>query len=192
MLLKRSLKLLHELGTVGLMGGMAAQMVLAAASTELAPGDFAVVRRVIVNLSQWLLLPSLMLVLVSGAFSIAAHKPFLSAEWALVKALMTPLVLEGTFLMVIRPAKAAAKLSAAIAEGTASDKAPALLAKNLRDESWGLWIMMVLFLAQIVLAIWRPRLRPRRAPDREITEAGPAAAQEGEPSDSENAPMPAA
>lgn len=179
-LLKRTLKLLHELGTVGVMGAMAAQLVLASASADMGMGDLAVVRQVMLAVAQWLLLPSLGLVLVSGAFAIAAHKPFLSAEWALVKAIMTPLILEGTFMMVMRPAKGAAKLTAKMAGGAAPEDAAAKLETLLQHEQWGLWVMLVLFLAQIVLAIWRPRLRPRRAPEPGEGEAS-SAPEEAEP-----------
>lgn len=163
MLSKRILKILHELGTVGVMGALAAQMVLAAVGATLEPEAHAVLRQGIHILARTLLFPSLLVCLVSGIFALALHKPFLNAEWAIAKALMTPLVLEGVFLVVMSPAKAAAKLSAQIAEGGASEKVQEALETALSRERWGAWVVMLMFFAQIVLGVWRPRLRPRSA-----------------------------
>lgn len=157
--MKRTLKFLHEVGTVGVMGAVAAQIVLASIGPNLPAAEHAVLRQGILALARWLLLPSLGLVLLSGVFAMAVHKPFHNADWAWVKALMTPLVLEGTFIAVEGPARAAAKLSKRVAEG--DEAAEAALANTLGHEWWGLWIVMLLFAAQIVLAVYRPRLRPR-------------------------------
>ncbi|MEO1227865.1 MAG: hypothetical protein AAFZ18_03095 [Myxococcota bacterium] len=177
MLSKRILKILHELGTVGVMGALAAQMVLAVVGAGLDPEGHAVLRQAIHVLARTLLLPSLMVCLVSGVFAMAFHRPFLNAEWAIAKALMIPLLLEGTFLVVMTPAKTAAKLTARIAEGDASEKVQHALDVALGRERYGAWVIMAMFFAQIVLGVWRPRMRPRPAPSTEAG-GGPSASSE--------------
>lgn len=157
--MKKLLKFLHEVGTVGVMGAVAAQLILSFAAADLAPVEHAALRQGIVVMCRWLLIPSLGLVLISGLLAMALHKPFHNADWSWVKAIMTPLILESTFLVVESPARAAAELSRKVAEGDPS--AGAVLAQALYRERWGLFIVLGLFTANIVLAVWRPRLRPR-------------------------------
>ena len=63
----------------------------------------------------------------------------------------------------------AAELSAQAAAGAGD---PALLAAAVRTEWGGLWIILGLSIANIVLAVWRPRLsrKPAREPDDAPTE----------------------
>ena len=142
------------------MGGVAAQMVLANMGPGLSPAEHAILRQVIWRLAQWVTGPSLALVLLSGVLAMAFHRAFQNAQWVMVKVLMTPLLLEGSFLAILSPARGAARLTQAIADGRLEvvDKLDRLLVR----ERWGLWVMVVLFTAQIVLGVWRPKLADRR------------------------------
>jgi hypothetical protein len=62
---------------------------------------------------------------------------------------------EGTLLTIDASARKAAALSALAATGGGD---PALLAEVIRTERGGLWFLLALSLANIVLAVWRPRL----------------------------------
>jgi len=159
MFAKRFMKFGHEVGTVGAMGAVAAQLVLAHLGTTLPIEEHALLREAIVTMVRWLLLPSLLLVLLSGMLAMAINKAFHSADWAWVKALMTPLVFETVFVAVDSPARRAAQLTARLAEGDLA--AEPLLAEALWHEQGGLWIALVLFTAQIALAVWRPKRRSR-------------------------------
>lgn len=153
------MKLLHQLGAVGAMGGLAACVVLVALAPRDSLVEYAAWRTAIVAVGQWLLVPSLALVLVSGLLAIAIHRPYHDAGWAWVKALLGLVMFEGTLLTVQASGRRAAEVAALAAQSGAPD--PAALAPLLRTEWLGLWTMLVLALANIVLAVWRPRLGPR-------------------------------
>jgi len=162
-MLRKVLKLLHEIGSVGVMGSFAACIVLVATAPTHSLVAYAAVRQGIAAICQWLLVPSLALVLVSGLLAIAATNAYKDAGWAWVKALLGISVFEGTLLNVAASARQAAELSAAAAAGHGD---AAQLAQVLHTEWGGLWILMALSAANIVLAVWRPRLwSTRRSPE---------------------------
>jgi hypothetical protein len=72
-----------------------------------------------------------------------------------VKALLGISMFEGTLLTVSASARHAADLSALAAAGSPD---PVQLAEVLRTEWGGLWILLTLSIANIVLGVWRPRL----------------------------------
>jgi hypothetical protein len=79
-------------------------------------------------------------------------------RWLLVPSLLPGLeMFEGTLLTVQSSAARAAEIAALAASSGHSD--PAQLDPLLRTEWAGLWTMLVLSFANIVLAIWRPRIR---------------------------------
>ena len=153
------MKFLHQLGAVGSLGGFAACVVLVALAPRESLVEYAAWRAAIVAVGQWLLVPSLALVLVSGLLAIAIHRPYHDAGWAWVKALLGLVMFEGTLLTVQASGRRAAEVAALAAQSGTPD--PAALEPLLRTEWLGLWTMLVLALANIVLAVWRPRLGPR-------------------------------
>jgi hypothetical protein len=157
--LKRLLKTLHELGAVGVMGSFAACLVLVATAPSQPAVAYAAVRHGIAAIAQWLLVPSLGLVLVSGLLALAINRAYHDAGWAWLKALLGIGMFEGTLLTVGASARRAAELSAMAASGAPD---PVQLAEVLRTEWGGLWLLLSLAFANIVLAVWRPRFS--RAP----------------------------
>jgi hypothetical protein len=151
-MLSKLLKSLHELGAVGVVGSLAACLVLVATAPTHSAVGYAAVRESIAALAKWLLVPSLGIVLVSGLLAIAANRAFHNAVWAWVKALLGVSMFEGTLLT---SARRAADLSALAASGHAD---PAQLAEVVRTEWGGLWLLISLSVANILLAVWRPRL----------------------------------
>jgi hypothetical protein len=101
------------------------------------------------------LLPSLVIVLLSGLLAIAATSAFHNAAWAWVKALLGLSVFEGTLVTINASARRAAELAAMTASGQGD---AVQLAQTMRPEWGGLWLMLALSLVNIVLAVWRPRL----------------------------------
>jgi hypothetical protein len=160
--MKRFFKILHEVATVGMMGTIAAVLVLLVSARGASAVEYAVVRHGIDLLVRWLLFPSLGLVIFTGLIALAIHPPFHNAGWAWIKALLGISVLEGTLGGIVGTAREAAVTSSQVAAGTAD---PSQLAPILRHE-WGvLWVMLFLCLVNIVLAVWRPKLIRRSRPE---------------------------
>lgn len=158
---RKLLKLLHEVGAVGVMGALAAYIVLVATAPQDSLVEYAAVRRGIAALTQWLLLPSLVLVLISGLLAIAATRAYMDQGWPWLKALSTFAMFEGTLLTVNASARKAAEISALAA--STGETSPELLAPVLRTEWIGLWAILALSFGNILVAVWRPRLRRRSA-----------------------------
>jgi hypothetical protein len=162
--MKRLLKFLHEIGAIGVMGALAACLVLVIHAPEQSLVEYAAWRQGIAAITRYMLVPSLALVLISGLLAIAVNRAYHDAGWAWLKALSGVSMFEGTLLTVQASSQRAAELSAQAAAGAGD---PALLAAAVRTEWGGLWIILGLSVANIVLAVWRPRLsrRPAREPD---------------------------
>lgn len=152
---RRVLKILHEIGAVGVMGGFAACIVLANATPTPSLIAYATMRQGIAAIAQWLLLPSLGIVLISGLLAIAANEIYKNAAWAWIKALLGISVFEGTLLTINAGARRAAELATLAVSGQGD---PAQLAEVLHAERGGLWLLLSLSAANIVLAVWRPRI----------------------------------
>ncbi len=67
---------------------------------------------------------------------------------------------EGTLLTIQASARRAAELSALAASTATPD--PSALEPLLRTERGGLWLMLALCFANVVLGVWRPRIGRRK------------------------------
>jgi hypothetical protein len=159
----RLLKTLHQLSAIGVMGSLACCVVLAATAPDDSLQGFLAVRNGIDAICRWLLVPSLAVVAVSGLLGIAANKAYIDAGWAWIKAVLGIVMFEGTLLTVQGNAHRAAELAAQAVATGATDSAA--LEPLLRSEWNGLWMMLALSFANIVLAVWRPRFSRRREPN---------------------------
>lgn len=147
---RRSLKALHEISAIGVGGGLAACLVIGMTARIASPVEFAVARQAIAAIARYVLLPSLAVVLVTGLLAIAATRAFHDAGWAWVKALLGLSVFEAT-LVTVGASTRQAELAAAAAD-------PGLLASLLHSERNTLLLLLGLSVANVVLAVWRPRL----------------------------------
>ncbi len=153
---RRILKILHELGAIGLTGALATYMILLMTAPTDSLAEYAAVRRGIEAISGWLLVPSLMLTLVTGLLAIAAYPPFQNAWWVWIKAALGFPMFEGTLITIDATAQHAAALSAQAVAGEAD---PLLMANLLAAEWRSLWLILALSIAQTVIGVWRPRMR---------------------------------
>ncbi|MDZ7628253.1 MAG: DUF2269 family protein [Parvularculaceae bacterium] len=154
MIMRKSLKILHSIAACGLIGGLACYMLMLSVAPQETPADYADLRQTIKAISDYLLLPSLALALVTGLLSMAAHYPFQEKGWAWIKAASGILMFKGVLTIVSAKAGHAAEMSRQIAEGTAPPDALA----ELVNLEWGtLWAVMAISVANVVLGVWRPR-----------------------------------
>ena len=154
--LRRTLKFLHTMGAIGLMGAMACLLVLLALSPPPAKiAEYALMRGAMGTIATWVFLPSFVLTLVAGLLAIAANRAFHNAGWAWVKLATGLAVFEGSFVGVIGPMQEEAEQSAAVLAGKAD---VATLAQSLGAEQGTMWLLIAIATANVVLGVWRPKL----------------------------------
>ena len=154
---RKSIKFLHTMGSIGYLGAILALAVLHGllpAPSELQ--EFATLRIAMGAIAEWILLPSIGIVLVSGLFAIAATPAYQSAGWVGVKLATGILVFEGTLVYVQAPMERAALQARAALEGEVS---VAELAAPLPAEWGSFWVLGAVAVLNVVLGVWRPRFR---------------------------------
>ncbi len=145
------LKCLHQLGVIGFMGALAAQLVLV-----LAAGDAATQapwRHAAAQISGWLVMPALLLATLTGLLLMMAHAPFMAARWVWAKALLG-MVVGAVLLFGVQTAVQRARLLASEPAGVAD----VALQQAVRTEWVGGWLALGASLLAVALAVWRPRL----------------------------------
>lgn len=153
--MRRTLKFLHTMGAIGLMGAMACLLVLLSFTPpSSALSGYALMRAAMGAVATWVFLPSLALTLLSGLLALA-QRVFHKAGWAWVKLATGVLMFEGGLIYVQGPMRQEAELSAAALAGTGD---PALLGQSLGAEANTLWLLLIVATANVMLGIWRPRL----------------------------------
>lgn len=148
--LRFNMKALHDVASIAYGGALAACLVINAVADRSSPEEFAAARQLFAAIAQYLLVPSMAVVVVSGLIALAATQAYKDAGWAWVKALLGLSVFEATVL-VVASGQTQAQLVAAIAD-------PARLDTLLRSERNTLWLLIVDSVVNVVLAVWRPKL----------------------------------
>lgn len=153
---KRLVKFMHTVTGLGLVGGLAAYMIVLWTGPEVdSLSAYAALRESLAKVSKWLLIPSMLGALVTGLLAMMLHYPFLEKPWVWLKALSGVLVFEASLGSIDAPAQAAARLSMKAVNGEID---ALTLASQVRDEWIAWWILLGLAVANIALATWRPRL----------------------------------
>ena len=148
--LRLSAKAVHDIGSIGYGGGLAACLAINLAATRMSDSEFAAARLAYGAIAQYVLIPSMLIVVVSGLIAMAATRGYQDAGWAWVKALLGMSVLVATFRVVGSAAKQADV--AAIAPD------PSVLDAMLRSERNMLLLLIALCVVNVLLAVWRPRM----------------------------------
>ena len=147
--LRLGAKALHEIASIGFGGGLAACLIINLTTNRTSQSDFTAARHVFAAIAQYVLIPSMAIVVVSGLVALAATRGYQEAGWAWVKALLGLSVFEAT-LMVVGSSQRNVELAAA------AD--PTLLDTLLRSERNTLWLLIAVSALNVLLAVWRPRL----------------------------------
>jgi hypothetical protein len=159
--MRRLMKFMHTMGSIGLMGAMACLLVLLCFTpAPSALPEYALMRRAMAGVATWVFLPSLGIVLISGLLAIAINRAYHNAGWAWVKLVSGVLVFEWGLVGIQGPMREEAELST---RAMTQPVEPGVLAASLGAEWNSLWAMLVIATANVVLGIWRPRLT--RIPD---------------------------
>ena len=159
---RRTVKFLHTFTGLGLVGGLAAYMlVLWAGPPVTSLSEYAAMRTSLAAVSKWLILPSMLGVVVSGLIAMALNFSYMEAPWAWLKLLSGVLVFEGSLGGIDGPAQATALLSA---QALAGEVDAATLAAGIKDEWIAFWTLLFLSAANIALATWRPKFKRRQQP----------------------------
>ncbi|MEO1101436.1 MAG: DUF2269 family protein [Pseudomonadota bacterium] len=159
---RKVVKVLHTVAASGLIGGLGCYMLLLVISTPTEPAAYADLRQSITIISDYVLLPSLALALVTGLFSMVVHTPFQDKGWVWIKAVSGVLMFKGVLTIVSAKADYAAKVSIEIANGEA---APDALQSLLTLEWYTLLAVLAISIANVILGVWRPRVIRLSSPD---------------------------
>ena len=155
-MMRRALKFIHVMAAAGLLGAMAALLILSSAAPPAAStAGYAAVRAAMGVVSTWLFLPSLGLSIMAGLLAVAVNRAFHNAGWAWAKLVSGVLLFEGGLQGIQGPIQNEAERSAAVLAGHAD---PAALAVSLGAERGTLWVLFAVAVANVVLGIWRPKL----------------------------------
>jgi len=129
-------------------------MILLVFAPQDTPAAYADLRASIALVSDYVLIPSLAVALVSGLLSMAFHMPFMDKGWAWAKAVMGILMFKGVLTVVGAKADHAAALARKMETGEVQR---ATIDAAMRHEWWTLWIVVALSVANVVLGVWRPK-----------------------------------
>lgn len=157
--LNKTMKLLHVIGSLGFCAALLALIMLHAALPD--PEDqreFMALRVTMGLVAGWLLLPSTLLVLVSGLLAMALSEAYKNAGWVWAKLATGVLVMEGTLVYVQAPLEKAAANAQALAAGMFD---PGELGVLLEAERNSVGIILGVAMVNILLGVYRPRFTRR-------------------------------
>lgn len=157
--MRKFLKFCHTIGSIGFAGALAVQLLIL---SNLPPVEnleaYASARIQMGLIAQWVLFPSLALVLVSGLLSMAWTDAFHGAGWVWMKLALGVSVFEGTLIAIQGPARKEAERAA---QALAGELDPGLLAGTVGAEWKSTLVILGVAVANVVLAVWRPKFGRR-------------------------------
>lgn len=158
--MRKALKFLHTIGGIGLTGALMVQLIML---HGMPPVEsllaYATARGQMGLVAQYLLFPSLAIVLVSGLLSMAWTDAFHSQGWAWMKLALGISVFEGTLIAIQGPATREASRAA---QALAGEIDPALLGQTAVSEWRSTLVILGVAVINVVLAVWRPRFSAKK------------------------------
>ncbi len=130
---------------------MAVALLWAPASAD--TSGYSAMMAALAKIGAWVVGPSMVLTVISGLLAIAVNPAYQDAGWVWAKAASGILILEGG-LHVIGPIQDEAKRAAGTLAGSPDTVGVASL---LTAEANTLWVLLAVAVANVALAIWRPR-----------------------------------
>lgn len=159
MVARKIIKILHTLSAIGYTGGILAYLAVLLSAPEVPDlGEHLLMRRNIVLIVTWAILPSTLIVLISGLASMMAHSPFMNAPWVWLKLLAGVLVFEASLASIAGPAKASLR---AVERAVAGDIDINTMNGLLQDKWTAMYVLLGISVANVVLGVWRPRFGQR-------------------------------
>lgn len=152
---RKIVKILHTIAACGIIGGAACYILLLIYANQDSAARYAETRELIAAICNYVMFPSLGLVIVSGLLSMVVHTPFLDKGWVWIKALTGILMFQAVLVLVVGEANNLAALARAVADGEA---APEDFNTIHQKEFWTLGVVLAISLVNIVLGVWRPRI----------------------------------
>lgn len=159
MVARKIIKILHTLSAIGYTGGILAYLAVLLSAPEVPDlGEHLLMRRNIVLIVTWAILPSTLIVLISGLASMMAHSPFMNAPWVWLKLLAGVLVFEASLASIAGPAKASLR---AVERAIAGEIDINTMNGLLQDKWMAMYVLLGISVANVVLGVWRPRFGQR-------------------------------
>ena len=143
-------KAVHDIASISFGGGLAACLVINLMTNRASSSEFATARQVFTAIAQYVLIPSVAVVAVSGLAAMMATRAYQDAGWVWVKAVLGISVLVATFRVV---GSGTTSTEVAVA---ATD--PSVLEAMLHSERNMLWLLVALCVINVFFAVWRPKL----------------------------------
>lgn len=158
--MRKLLKFLHTMGGIGLTGALLVQLLMLQHMPDTAQLEAYVAARLQMGMvAQWVLFPSLAVVLVSGLLSMAWTDAFHGAGWVWMKLALGVSTFEGTLIAIQGPAVREATRAA---QALAGEIDPVVLGATALSEYRATLVILAVAVANVVLAVWRPRFQSRR------------------------------
>ena len=157
--MRKAVKILHSLASCGLIGGLAGYMIVLIWAPQDTAARYADMRQIIAAISNYILVPSLGVALVTGLVAMIVHRAFQSMRWVWAKAALGLLMFEATLAIIQSKANEGLLLAQKVAAGSE----PAETLKVALASEWtALCAIMALSLAQLIVGVWRPALYRRQ------------------------------
>ena len=158
--MRKFLKFLHSIGSIGLTGALLIQLLmLFHMPNPEALSDYATARGLMGLVAQWVLFPSLALVLVSGLLSMAWTDAYHGAGWVWAKLALGVSVFEGTLIAVQGPARREAEQAA---QALLGEFDPSLLGATASAEVKSTVVILLVAVVNVALAVFRPKFQRRK------------------------------
>lgn len=148
--LRLGAKALHDIASISFGGGLAACLVINLMANRASASEFATARQLFAVIAQYVLIPSMTFVVVSGLIAMMATRGYKDAGWAWAKALLGVSVFVAT-VRLVGSGSLQAELLAAVSD-------PSALDGLLRSERNMLWVLIVLCVVNVLFAVWRPKM----------------------------------